>query len=182
MEFIHARQGRSKLHVITLKLKGKEIKLFKFSIFTFSSFTKEKSSSIRQKNWNLIVFHSSVKFIIFSPGYARLYGYPYLSCDASCSTLIFLKIIYNVATIFIFFLDELEKYFLNEGKPREELCQKIYKEACKSLQITPMKLFYNALYKEEIRIIGVTMRSKDIKACAIALCVSILYLVFLVGL
>jgi hypothetical protein len=45
-----------------------------------------------------------------------------------------------------------------------------------------MKLFYNALDKEEIRIIGVTMRPKDIKACAIALCVSILYLVFLVDL
>ena len=74
--------------------------------------------------------------------------------------------------ILLYLTDELEKYFRNEEKPKECPCQKMYNEACKSLEITPFKVFYNALATDEVRMIGTTLRPKDIKACAIALSVS----------
>ncbi|XP_076071924.1 uncharacterized protein LOC143043549 [Mytilus galloprovincialis] len=65
--------------------------------------------------------------------------------------------------------DELELYFMSQ-RPKEKMSQKLYKEACRTLKITPMQMFYKALDTDEIRVIGVTMKPKDTKACAIALC------------
>ena len=61
---------------------------------------------------------------------------------------------------------------LSEAESDEEdLSQRMYMEACKDLNITPIKAVYKALETEKLAVVGVILKRKESKACAIGLVV-----------
>jgi hypothetical protein len=53
----------------------------------------------------------------------------------------------------------------------EDISQKMYMEACKDMNLTPIKAVYKALDTEKLAIVGVILKKKEAKACAIGLVV-----------
>ncbi|XP_062576844.1 leucine-rich repeat-containing protein 74B-like [Saccostrea cucullata] len=51
----------------------------------------------------------------------------------------------------------------------EDVSQKMYMEACKEMRLTPIKAVYKALDTEKLAIVGVILKKKESKACAIGL-------------
>lgn len=53
----------------------------------------------------------------------------------------------------------------------EDISQKMYMEACKDMNLTPIKAVYKALDTEKLAVVGVILKKKESKACAIGLLV-----------
>ncbi|XP_048776737.1 leucine-rich repeat-containing protein 74B-like [Ostrea edulis] len=51
----------------------------------------------------------------------------------------------------------------------EDISQKMYMEACKDMNLTPIKAVYKALDTEKLAVVGVILKKKESKACAIGL-------------